>query len=180
VGLTKILTNCRDFYLVKVKWRKYKIGRGFHAGIRVRLWAKNTIQIGENFYIGRNSQIETDCLIGDNVIFGNSVAIVGPYDHHFQQIGVPIRLASSIREKDYDWRGLNLVTNIGNDVWVGYGVIIMGGVTISDGAIIAAGSVVTKNVEPYCIYGGYPAKKIKDRFNSIGELDKHLSSLNRS
>lgn len=52
---------------------------------------------------------------------------------------------------------------IGDDVWIGYGAQIMPGVNISDGCVIAAGAVVTKNTEPYGIYGGIPAKKIKHR-----------------
>jgi acetyltransferase-like isoleucine patch superfamily enzyme len=55
---------------------------------------------------------------------------------------------------------------IGNDVWIGSGVTIMGGVTVGDGAIIAANSHVIKNIAPYTIYGGNPAQKIKDRFES--------------
>lgn len=55
---------------------------------------------------------------------------------------------------------------IGNDVWIGANVIIMGGVTIGEGAIIATGAVVTKDIEPYGIYGGVPAKIIRYRFNS--------------
>jgi acetyltransferase-like isoleucine patch superfamily enzyme len=55
---------------------------------------------------------------------------------------------------------------IGNDVWVGYGVIITSGChKIGNGAVIAAGSVVTKDVEPYTIVGGVPARKIKKRFD---------------
>jgi acetyltransferase-like isoleucine patch superfamily enzyme len=71
-----------------------------------------------------------------------------------------------------------VVTRIGNDVWIGYGAIVLGGVTIGDGAIIAAGSVVTKDVEAYSIYGGNPAKKITERFenNEIKEL--HIQLLN--
>ena len=52
---------------------------------------------------------------------------------------------------------------IGNDVYIGYGSTVLGGVTIGDGAIIAAGSVVTKDVPPYTIYGGVPAKFIKNK-----------------
>lgn len=53
---------------------------------------------------------------------------------------------------------------IGNDVWIGYGAVIMAGVTIGDGAIIGARAVVTKDVEPYSIVGGIPAKEIRKRF----------------
>lgn len=56
-------------------------------------------------------------------------------------------------------------TIIGNDVWIGQNVTIMPGVKIGDGAIVAANSTVTKNVEPYTIVGGNPAKVIKKRFS---------------
>jgi acetyltransferase-like isoleucine patch superfamily enzyme len=56
--------------------------------------------------------------------------------------------------------------NIGNDIWIGLNVTIMGGIKIGDGAIIAAHSVVTKDIPPYAIYGGVPARLIKYRFDS--------------
>ena len=65
-------------------------------------------------------------------------------------------------------------TVVGNDVWIGYGATIMPGITIGDGAIIATKSIVTKNVAPYAIVGGNPAKEIKKRFSDeeIKELLK--------
>ncbi len=56
-------------------------------------------------------------------------------------------------------------TTVGNDVWIGYAATIMPGVTIGDGAIIATKSVVTKDVEPYAIVGGNPARLIRYRFD---------------
>jgi virginiamycin A acetyltransferase len=56
-------------------------------------------------------------------------------------------------------------TIIGNDVWIGYGATIMPGVQIGDGAIIASKAIVTRNVEPYTIVGGNPAREIKKRFS---------------
>ena len=55
---------------------------------------------------------------------------------------------------------------IGNDVWVGSGVTIMSGVFIGDGAVLAANSTVVKDVEPYSVVGGNPAKTLKKRFDS--------------
>jgi acetyltransferase-like isoleucine patch superfamily enzyme len=172
--MIRFIKRLRILILQHIVWRRYKIGKKFHAGARVRLWAKDKIEIGNYFYIGRDSQIEADCIIGDYVIFGNRVAIVGRYDHNYQQIGLPTRMASQIRDADYSWHGLGQTTIIEDDVWVGYGSIIMSGVRISRGSIIAAGSLVTKDVEPYSIYAGVPAKKIKDRFNSQVELNEHL------
>ena len=63
-------------------------------------------------------------------------------------------------------------TMVGNDVWLGYQALIMPGVTIGDGAIVAAGSVVTSDVEPYSIVGGNPARLLRHRFPAevIAEL----------
>ncbi len=64
--------------------------------------------------------------------------------------------------KSYPTKGNTI---IGNDVWIGHDATIMPGVTIGDGAIIATKAVVTKNVEPYTVIGGNPAKPIKKRFS---------------
>ncbi len=55
---------------------------------------------------------------------------------------------------------------IGNDVWIGYEAVILSGVTIGDGAIVAARAVVTRDVPPYAIVGGVPAKPIRQRFSN--------------
>jgi chloramphenicol O-acetyltransferase type B len=180
MGLAAILKKLRNEFLRKVTYRKYQIGKGFHSGIRVRIWGKQKIVIGENFYIGRDSFIESDAIIGNNVIMANRTAIIGRYDHHYQQVGIPIRLALQIRDKDYSWLGLNSLTIIEDDVWIGYGTTVLSGVTIQKGSIIAAGSVVTKNVEPYSIYAGVPAKKVKNRFMSEADLSRHIEIISKN
>jgi acetyltransferase-like isoleucine patch superfamily enzyme len=172
--LTNILKRIRNYLLRTVVYRKYQIGKGFYSGIRVRIWARKTVIIGKNFYIGRDSFIESDVIIGDNVIWANRVALVGKYDHHYQQVGVPISLASRIRDENYSWLGIDSLTIIEDDVWVGYGSTIISGVKIGTGSIIATGSLVTKDVEPYSIYGGVPAVKLKDRFASKEDLAEHI------
>jgi hypothetical protein len=54
---------------------------------------------------------------------------------------------------------------IGNDVWIGHAVIVMPGVKVGDGAVLAAGAVVTRDVAPYTIVGGVPARQIRERFD---------------
>ncbi len=171
--IRKKIISVRDLYLTKVKWKHYSFGRNFHAGRNVVLWARNSITIGDNCYIGRNSQIECNVKIGNDVLIANNVAFVGRYDHHYQQIGTSIRFASQVRDSDYSWLEEDRVTVVEDDVWLGYGVIVLSGVTLRTGSIIAAGSVVTKDVEAYSIYAGCPAKKISDRFECNADSEKH-------
>lgn len=178
--IKKTIKKLHDLYRVKIRWSHFSIGKNFHAGQFVYMWAKHNIVIGDNFHIGRFSMIETDAEIGNNVIFSSSVSLIGRYDHHYQQPGMPIRLASRISDKDYNWKGLNLKVEIGDDVWVGLGSIILSGVKIGQGSIIAAGSVVTKDVEPFSIYGGNPAKKIRSRFDSEDDLENHIKLYNKN
>ena len=58
----------------------------------------------------------------------------------------------------------NFTISIGNDVWIGANVSILDGITIGDGAIVASNSLVNKDIPPYMIYGGIPAKQLKPRF----------------
>lgn len=72
-------------------------------------------------------------------------------------------------ENDHDffaWRRDNRVM-IGHDVWIGHGATVLPGVTIGDGAVIGAGAVVSRDVAPYTIVGGVPAKLIRERFPKI-------------
>lgn len=74
--------------------------------------------------------------------------------------------AYGLGEDDHDffeWRKADWVT-IGHDVWIGHGVTVMAGVTIGTGAVIGAGAVVTRDVAPYTVVGGVPARVIKRRF----------------
>lgn len=90
-----------------------------------------------------------------------------PFPIFFEEWGLDVKDISSA----WDNKG-DIV--IGNDVWIGYEAVIMSGVTIGDGAIIGTRAVVTKDVPPYTIVGGVPAKQIRKRFPEeiISELLK--------
>ena len=75
-------------------------------------------------------------------------------------------------------RAVSKKVEIGDDVWIGHGAIILHGVNIGDGASVAAGSVVTKDVAPYTIVGGVPAKLIRYRFDE-NQIKLHQEMLNR-
>ncbi|MBA7537468.1 Galactoside O-acetyltransferase [subsurface metagenome] len=178
--MMQLVRKLRFAYLIYIKWRRFSFGKNPYIGKSVYMWAKHSIDVGDNFYIGKFSQIECDAEIGDNVLIANSVGLVGRYDHNYSQKGVPIRLASKIRDKDYNWKGLNEKLIIADDVWIGYGSIILSGVKIGQGSIIAAGSVVSKDVESYSIYAGVPAKKIRNRFDSDAEKEEHIRLYNKT
>lgn len=116
--------------------------------------------IGESLQIGNNVGINHYCFIGvrgpvkigDNVIFGPRVSVFSE-NHNSDRFDIPIKDQGETRNS----------TTIGNDVWIGANSVILSGVTIGDGAIIAAGAVVSKDVPPLAIVGGVPAKIIKYR-----------------
>lgn len=168
--------------MVKVlgKGRFLSYGKDLHLGANVRLWAPNKLQIGDNVYIGKDSLIECNATIGNHCLIANRVALVGKHDHDSQQIGIPVRFSSWIGDLPYsaDVRREEVV--VSNDVWIGYGAILLTGVTVGKGAIVAAGSVVTRNVEPYTIVAGNPAIKVGLRFKGDDELHRHEAVIERS
>lgn len=120
-------------------------------------------------YIGPRCLIYPNVSVGAYTMFANNVSVIGG-DHNYKKVGMPIIFSG--RDKCGE-------TKIGIDCWIGAHSIIMCGVTIGDGAIIAAGSVVTKDVEPYSIYGGVPAKKIKNRFATDEDTERHIEMLSK-
>lgn len=84
--------------------------------------------------------------------------------------GVTFSHEKQFEEFRYADKERRLAVQIGNDVWIGRGAMLLAGVTVGDGAVIAAGAVVTKDVPPYTIVGGCPAKMIRKRF-SEQEID---------
>ena len=115
------------------------------------------------------SFINIGCMLWPNVSIGAysmlapRVAIVGN-DHSTDIAGSPMIFCDRLSVP---------ATVIGRDVWVGFGATIMSGCKIGDGAIIAAGSVVTKDVPAFEIHGGIPAKKIGDRFADEESMKIH-------
>lgn len=118
-------------------------------------------------YIGPDCVINKNVKIGAYTMLANNVYIMGG-DHLYNKVGTPIIFSG---------RDVVRQTTIGRDCWIGAHTIIMCGVNIGEGSIVAAGSVVTKSVEPFSIYGGVPAKKIKNRFESKDDVIKHCAAL---
>lgn len=111
------------------------------------------ISIGNNSGIGLRCILSSPCYIGDDVMMGPDVVIITK-NHKFSRTDIPMRLQGSSLPKK---------VCIKNDVWIGQRAMIMPGVVIGEGAIIAAGAVVTHDVPAYAIVGGIPAKILKFR-----------------
>lgn len=121
----------------------------------------------EYVYVGENAKIYPGVSIGRYSMLAPNVQIIGG-DHNFEQVGVPMTFSG---------RPSLSKTLIGRDVWIGANSIIMTGVSIGDGSVVAAGSVVTKDVPPFQIVGGVPARIIRKRFMSDADEKKHIEML---
>jgi len=111
------------------------------------------LEIGHNSGLGINCDVPFDLKIGDDVMMGPDVFIVGN-NHRFDDLNIPMRLQGNQESRP---------VRVGDDVWIGAKVIILPGLTIGKGAIIGAGAVVTKDVPPYAICVGNPARVIRFR-----------------
>lgn len=152
-------------------------GPGLHIGARSRLWAPNRLTIGRNVYIGKDVNIECNAEIGDYVLIANRVALIGRHDHDFRSLGFPARFAPWIGSRLYRREHPVAKVTIEDDVWIGFGAIILTGVWVGRGAIISAGSVVTHNVADYDIVAGVPAKRIGRRFGTQDEIRRHEAAI---
>lgn len=109
------------------------------------------VEIGDNSFVGHRTLFmggDSSIKIGDNCDISSNVSLIGGS----HEIGSITRRAGLGNSKDI---------SIGNGVWIGYGSTILGGVNIGNGSIIAAGSLVNKNVPENTIYGGVPVKEIR-------------------
>jgi maltose O-acetyltransferase len=137
--------TCKNIF--RITGRNVNVERGAYFG------SGSQIEIGDNSGIGENCQIPDNIKIGNDVMMGPDVLIVGK-NHNYKDLKMPMRLQGA---KD------SAPVMIGDDTWIGARVIILPGVNIGQGAIVGAGAVVTKNVPPYAICAGNPARIVKYR-----------------
>lgn len=164
-----ILNRLRTWYIFHIRypWVRYD---GFVRVMKGTGFAQNMdIRIGHNVQFGDYCNVASNVHFGNNILMAGRVCFVGKQDHTFSTPGQTI------------WdgeRGDNGTTVIEDDVWIGTATIIMSGITIGMGSIVAAGSVVTKDIPPCEIWGGVPARRIRDRFASEENKERHLLFIN--
>ena len=152
---------------MKFPWVKYQ---GFVRVMKGVCFAQNMdIVIGNNVQFGTYTDVATHVHFGNDILVAGSVHFVGRQDHTFDVPGQTIWQGR---------RGENAVITVEDDVWIGAGAIILSGVTIGRGAIVAAGAVITHDVPACEIWGGNPARKLRDRFSGENR-DVHLLFLDR-
>lgn len=170
IYITNKLVSNIPFWTIRKCWLKIlgtKIGKRSHIDMNTYFLALKYISVGKYSHINANCFIDGrgKLSIGDSVSISNYVRLCtgghDPQSPNFEGEHLPIFI------EDY--------------VWIGIGAIVLKGVTIGKGAVVAAGSVVTKNVEPYSIVGGVPAKKIGKRNKNLDykclEHENHLRFL---
>ena len=190
MGFIKILKRELRYIILQIKClpkatiiRSRKVAFGAKIG--------NKVLIGKNVFVSHNSIIEDFTYINENSSIENSrigkfcsIASgvnIGPADHDYTLLTThPFWKKKFYGFIDFDFveNKLELLkkeSTIGDDVWIGLNVTILSGLNIGDGAVIGAGSVVTKNIPPYEIWAGIPAKKIKNRFED--EQVKKLTAI---
>lgn len=125
-------------------------------------------ELGDYSYVGRSTnivyaKIGNFCSISDNCAIGMGT-------HTLSNLSTSSIFTAARNGTRRRWVEKTIAEEyktviIGNDVWIGQRAMVMGGVTIGDGAVVGAGAIVTKDVPPYAIVGGIPAKVIKYRFD---------------
>ena len=169
------IRRLHTWIIVKLNYKKIINGFDLHIGRNSKFWAPNLIEIGNSVYIGKNVTIECDIKIGNFVLIANNVSIIGRHDHDFRCIGVPVRFAPWIGGCSSKLKFKQTI--IEDDCWIGFGAVIMSEIIINRGAIIAAGSVVTRDVPSYSIVAGNPAIVIGSRFSSKFDIEIHEKTI---
>lgn len=141
------------------------IGKGCNLGCDLFCASRGRIEIGQHSWVGGGSSISAadSVIIGDNCAISRDVEVRDNNSHPLD----PLERRASLSNTQHGWNLSNWYDSeispiwIGNDVWIGRRALVLKGVRIGDGAVIAAGAVVTKDVPPLTVAAGNPARRVK-------------------
>lgn len=166
----RVLTRVK-LILIRPAFGRY--GKNFHPDPDSDYTYHRNIEVGDDVSIGNNGTFlcaRSKIIVGNKVMFGPRVTVVAG-NHNTSLVG---RFMTDVQEKrpedDQD-------VIFEDDIWVGANATILQGVHVGRGSIIAAAALVTKNVPPYTIVGGVPAKVIGVRFKDLDTLCRHDAAL---
>jgi acetyltransferase-like isoleucine patch superfamily enzyme len=166
--LKKLLNEIRNLLLFKVRYRWVKVGKGTHCQWTAKFWSPHMhIVLGDHVGIGGNCFFQADTELGNKVMVAANVAFLNSDDHRYDVVGKAMWDSG---------RGDRHMIIVEDDVWIGHGAILLTPAKVGRGAIVAAGSIVVKEVPPYAIVGGNPARVLKMRFTPE-EIEAHESLL---
>jgi acetyltransferase-like isoleucine patch superfamily enzyme len=146
--------------IANCKFERYVVVFGNTKLYATNIGAYSYVQIGGRIF---NSEIGRFCSIASGVSIAPGIHDMSRVSTHpiFVQKSTPLPKVYAIKENIISQKKVQ----IGNDVWIGEKVVILDGIKVGNGAVIASGAIVVKDVEPYSVVGGVPARHIKYRFD---------------
>lgn len=153
----------------KKRYELSSVGKNFRFDPFSDILTPKNIKIGNDVYIGPKAHMAAEITIGDRVMIGPHITLLGG-NHIFGIKGLYPRYIQPLNKSNAK------KINIENDVWIGANVTILKGVTVGTGSVIGAGSVITKDIPPFTIAYGNPAKPTKKIFTD-SDLKEHLELL---
>jgi chloramphenicol O-acetyltransferase type B len=170
IKLKGLLNYIRNMLSLKGRYPFVKYGKNVHIQWNVEIFSPNkNIIIGNNVGINSGTVIISDLVVGNDVLIAPKCGFINRGEHTYDVCGQTIFCGPRARSE---------IIVIKDDVWIGYGSAILGGITIGEGSIVAAGSIVINDVPEYSIVAGNPAKLIKMRFNKE-EIIAHKEMLRK-
>lgn len=153
----------RNIRLTKARLRaqlrgpsQFICGQGVTIGKGADIRAPHLFELGNHVSLGKNFTCEVDFRVGDHVLISSNVSIIGNH-HPFDDPSVTVYEAP---------RNNDSIVEVGSDVFIGFGTIIIGSVKIDNGCVIGAGSVVVKDMPASTVCAGIPAKPIRSRYST--------------
>lgn len=156
-GFARFLPSGRPYQKIRYSICKrifLKCGKNVNVERMAWFGKGNKLCIGDNSGIGKNAHILNNTIIGDNVMMAPNCYMLESL-HEFSRTDIPMRWQGNKNKREQ--------VIIGNDVWIGRDVMIIGSKHIQDGSILGARCVLTKEFPPYSIIGGNPSKLIRSR-----------------